>query len=220
MAIPWFMKQTAAIVINPRRLHCAMGLMLFLVASISLISAPVSAAESQPPNFILILADDLGYGDIGPFGSKTNRTPNLDRMAAEGMKLTSFYAATVCTPSRAQVLTGCYAKRVSLSPVLYPRSTNGLSTAEHTLAELLKSRGYATMAIGKWHVGDHPEFLPLRHGFDHYFGLPYSNDMGPAETGTAPIAKDNPPPLPLLRDNKVIEAINARSQDRFDRALY
>ena len=137
-----------------------------------------SAAVAEQPNFIFILADDMGYGDIGPFGSKKNRTPNLDRMAREGMKLTSFYAAPVCTPSRAQILTGCYAKRVSLPDVIFPRSKIGLSTNEHTIATLLKSLGYATMAIGKWHVGDDVNFLPTRHGFDHYLGLPYSNDMG------------------------------------------
>ena len=175
-------------------------------------------AAPPPPNFILILADDLGYGDIGPFGSKTNHTPNLDRMAREGMKLTSFYAAPVCTPSRAQVLTGCYAKRVSLPNVLSPVSAVGLSAAEHSIAELLKARDYATMAVGKWHVGDHPDFLPTRHGFNHYFGLPYSNDMGPSETaakaGNAPTKKDTRPPLPLIRDDKVIETINAKGQEK------
>lgn len=177
-----------------------------------------SGASAQPtklvaskPNFIIIFADDLGYGDIGPFGSKVNRTPNLDRMAREGMKLTSFYAAPVCTPSRAQMLTGCYAKRVSLPAVLGPASSIGISDKEHTIAELLKQQGYATMCIGKWHVGDHPDFLPTHHGFDHYFGLPYSNDMG-KEDGQ--LGKGNRPPLPLVRDDKVIEVIAPRDQDR------
>ena len=141
-------------------------MMVVLLAS-SMLSA--SAAAIAPPNIILIFADDLGYGDIGPFGSAKNRTPNLDRMAHEGMTLTSFYAAPVCTPSRAQVLTGCYAKRVSLPNVIFPACPTGLNPAELTVAELLKERGYATMCIGKWHVGDQPEFLPTRHGFDHYF---------------------------------------------------
>ena len=177
-----------------------------------------SGASAQPtklvaskPNFIIIFADDLGYGDIGPFGSKVNRTPNLDRMAREGMKLTSFYAAPVCTPSRAQMLTGCYAKRVSLPAVLGPASSIGISDKEHTIAELLKQQGYATMCIGKWHVGDHPDFLPTHHGFDHYFGIPYSNDMG-KEDGQ--LGKGNRPPLPLVRDDKVIEVIAPRDQDR------
>ena len=180
--------------------------------------AVTAPAATRPPNFILILADDLGYGDIGPFGSRTNHTPNLDRMAAEGMKLTSFYAAPVCTPSRAQILTGCYAKRVSLPAVIFPKSPTGLSAEEHTIAGLLKARGYATMAIGKWHVGDHPDFMPTHRGFDHYLGLPYSNDMGPNEAAAAaatnrPAKKNQTPPLPLVRDDRVIETINARGQD-------
>ena len=166
--------------------------------------------ETQPPNFIIIFADDLGYGDIGAFGSKTNRTPHLDRMAREGMKLTSFYAAPVCTPSRAQLLTGCYAKRVGLPNVLFPFSKTGINSEEHTIAELLKKQRYATMAIGKWHLGDHKDFLPTRHGFDHYFGLPYSNDMG-NEDGQ--LGKSSRPPLPLVRDGKVIEVVMPRDQD-------
>lgn len=154
----------------------------------------------------------MGYGDIGPFGSKLNRTPNLDRMAAEGMKLTSFYAAPVCTPSRAQLMTGCYAKRVSMPNVIGPVCPTGLSAKEHTLATLLKGQGYATMAVGKWHLGDQPDFLPTRRGFDHYLGLPYSNDMGGRNRQANAAAKKkkagdrSAPPLPLLRDEKVIEA--------------
>lgn len=169
-------------------------------------SATLHAAETSPakPNFVVILIDDMGYGDIGPFGSKLNRTPNLDRMAAEGMKLTAFYAAPVCTPSRAQMMTGCYAKRVSLPDVIFPSCPIGISTKEHTVAELLKQQGYATLCVGKWHLGDQPEFLPTRHGFDHYYGLPYSNDMG-GNGNPNPNAKTRPP-LPLVRDAKVIEA--------------
>jgi len=158
---------------------------------------------------VVILVDDMGYGDIGPFGSKLNRTPNLDRMAAEGVKLTSFYAAPVCTPSRAQMMTGCYAKRVSMPNVIFPSCPTGLSTQEKTVAALLKARGYATMCIGKWHLGDQPEFLPTQHGFDHYLGLPYSNDMGgpvrPAK-GKGKVGRRPPPPLPLVQDAQVIEA--------------
>lgn len=180
-----------------------------------------SADASEKPNFIFILADDMGYGDIGPFGSVKNRTPNLDRMAREGMKLTSFYAAPVCTPSRAQILTGCYAKRVSLPDVIFPRSPIGLSTNEHTIATLLRSLGYATMAIGKWHVGDDVQFLPTRHGFDHYLGLPYSNDMGGEAPGkdTSDWRKDRKPPLPLVRDEEVIETLKPSDQDKLT-ALY
>ena len=190
--------------------------MLVWLIGASLLSATAfaktpNAGETQKPNFIIIFVDDLGYGDIGPFGCKSNSTPNLDRMAREGMKLTSFYAAPVCTPSRAQVLTGCYAKRVSLPGVLGPANATGISAEEHTIAELLKKQGYATMVIGKWHVGDHPDFLPTRHGFDQYFGLPYSNDMGNED---AQLGKGNRPPLPLVRQEKVIEVVKPRDQDR------
>ncbi|MEI7902301.1 MAG: sulfatase [bacterium] len=169
----------------------------------ALLLAPLGtlqAADVQPskPNLVVILVDDMGYGDIAPFGSKKNRTPNLDKMASEGMKLTSFYCAQVCTASRAQLMTGCYAARVSLTGALMPVNAKGINAKEHTVAELLKQQGYATMMVGKWHLGDQEEFLPTRHGFDHYFGLPYSNDMTFLKKGN--------PPLPLLRDAKVIEA--------------
>ena len=179
-------------------------------AALQAADAPKLAAK---PNIIFILIDDMGYGDIGPFGSTKNHTPNLDRMALEGMKLTSFYGAPVCTPSRAQVLTGCYAKRVSLPEVIFPAARIGLNPKERTVADLLKSGGYATMCIGKWHVGDAPEVLPTRHGFDHYFGLPYSNDMG-GEEAPAGTKQKGPPPLPLVRDGQVIETLAPRDQDR------
>src|SRR4051812_38301013 len=137
----------------------------------------VGAAEPPKPNVVILFIDDLGYADIGPFGATKQKTPNLDRMAREGMKLTSFYAAPVCSVSRAQMLTGCYGVRVSMPGVLSPASRSGLNPAEVTVAERLKERGYATICIGKWHLGDQPAFLPTRQGFDHYFGLPYSNDM-------------------------------------------
>ena len=129
-----------------------------------LASATLHAADKAmavKPNFIIINTDDLGYADIAPFGSKLNRTPNLDRMAQEGRKLTSFYAAPVCSPSRAALMTGCYPKRVLPIPgVLFPSDDIGLSPKEITVAEVLKAEGYATGIIGKWHLGDQPEFLP------------------------------------------------------------
>ncbi len=189
-----------------------MKLVPYLALSALLAAAPARAADR--PNLVLILIDDLGYGDIGPFGSKLNRTPNLDRMAKEGMKLTSFYACPVCTPSRAQFMTGCYAKRVSLPNVLFPVAAVGLSKDEHTLPGLLKKQGYATMCVGKWHLGDQPPFLPTRHGFDHYFGLPYSNDMGPAADKPAKPDKPVRPPLPLLRDETVIETVSPEGQNK------
>ncbi len=190
-------------------------LVLALAVLLLIPGSALRAAETSKPNIILIFADDLGYGDVGPFGSKINRTPNLDRMAREGLKFTSFYAAPVCTPSRAQVLTGCYAKRVSLPNVIFPACPIGLNPQEHTVAELLKERGYATMCIGKWHVGDQWEFLPTRHGFDHYFGLPYSNDMGgpPPGASAARRRRDKRPPLPLIRDGQVIETVSPAQQD-------
>jgi arylsulfatase A len=181
----------------------------------TLLVGPLSAAGSKP-NFVFINIDDLGYADIGPFGSKINRTPNLDRMAREGRKLTAFYAAPVCSPSRAALMTGCYAKRALPIPhVLFPGNDVGLNPNEVTVAEVLKAAGYATAIVGKWHLGDQPEFLPNRQGFDLHFGLPYSNDMGPAEDGVkSDLGKPLPkpkgpgqPPLPLLRNGTVVKRV-------------
>jgi len=182
---------------------------------------PVQAASAERPNFIVINIDDLGYADIEPFGSKLNRTPNLNRMAKEGRKLTCFYAAPVCSPSRAALMTGCYPKRVlPISGVLFPANNVGLHPNEITIAELLKKQGYVTGLIGKWHLGDQPVFLPTRQGFDSYFGLPYSNDMGPAEDGVKsslgqplPQTKgQGQPPLPWLRNEKVEKRVLADDQ--------
>lgn len=146
--------------------------------------ASVCAEESRPPNIVVIFADDLGYGDLGCYGHPTIRTPELDRMAAEGMRFTQFYsAANVCTPSRAALLTGRLPIRNGMSAepkrVLFPMSKGGIQDSEITLAEALKDRGYATACVGKWHLGHLPQYLPTRHGFDSYFGIPYSNDMKP-----------------------------------------
>ena len=143
---------------------------------LSLLGGAVSAA---PPNFVIIFTDDQGYADLSCFGSKEIRTPNIDRMAEEGRKFTSFYvASSICTPSRAGLLTGCYPKRIQMAKgVLFPHSQHGLHPEEVTIADLLKTADYATAAIGKWHLGHQPSFLPTRQGFDSYFGIPYSNDM-------------------------------------------
>ncbi|MEZ0390140.1 MAG: sulfatase [Verrucomicrobium sp.] len=141
---------------------------------------PVTGSK---PNFIYINIDDLGYADVGCYGSTLNKTPNIDRLAKEGLKLTSFYTAPVCTPSRASLMTGSYPKRVGLPQVIFPASHLGLNSEEETLPEQLKKLGYATACVGKWHLGDQPEFLPGKHGFDYYYGLPYSNDMGPSLDG-------------------------------------
>jgi len=137
-----------------------------------------SRQDDGPPNIIIIYADDQGYQDLGCFGSPTVRTPNIDRLAREGMRFTSFYSAyCVCSASRASLMTGCYQPRLSMPGVLGPNSKVGLHPNEVTIADMLKNRNYATMCIGKWHLGDNPETLPTAQGFDHYFGLPYSNDM-------------------------------------------
>ena len=150
------------------RLLC--GILAVLLAS----SLTASAA---PPNIVLLFIDDMGYGDIGPFGATNVRTPHLDTLASQGMKFHSFYATPVCSMSRAALMTGCYNARVSIPGVLFPKSEIGLNTDETTVAEVLKGQGYATMCIGKWHLGHREPFLPMHHGFDAYFGIPYSNDM-------------------------------------------
>ncbi|MFP4070375.1 MAG: sulfatase [Opitutales bacterium] len=158
------------------------------------------------PNIILINCDDLGYGDLGCYGSTLNQTPHIDRLAAEGMRFTDFYmASAVCSPSRCAMLTGCYPPRIGCADfdgaaVLFPGNPTGLNPEEATLAERLKKAGYATKLVGKWHCGDQPEFLPTRHGFDSYYGLPYSNDMGLQK-----VRPDSKVPLPLLRDEEVIQ---------------
>ena len=165
---------------------------------------------------MIINIDDLGYADVGPFGSKLNRTPNLDRMAREGRKFTSFYAAPVCSPSRSSLMTGCYPKRALPIPhVLFPGNDVGLAPAEVTVAEVLKTRDYATGIVGKWHLGDQPEFLPLQQGVRFLFRSALFNDMGPTQDGIksnlgAPLPKpreNEQPPLPLMRDNKVLQRV-------------
>ena len=157
--------------------------------------------STDKPNLVIIFCDDVGYADIGVFGAKGYQTPNLDRMAAEGVKFTDFYAAaSSCTPSRAALMTGCYPQRVSLPNVIGPDAKIGISDQEQTIAETLKPLGYATACYGKWHLGHHPEFLPRRHGFDDYFGLPYSNDMWPQH----PTDKSFPD-LPLIEGERILE---------------
>lgn len=180
-------------------------LLFLLFCSFSILNA-----EEKRPNIILVVADNLGYGDIGCFGSKINRTPELDKMAAEGLKLTSFYVgSSVCTPSRSAFMTGCYPARVSMDTsatrrsVLQPTAQKGLAPSEITIAEIVKEQGYATRCIGKWHLGDQLPFLPTRQGFDGWLGVPYSEDM---IATTAPRIGEMWPPLPLVRDEKVIEA--------------
>ena len=169
------------------------------------------------PNIVLINCDDLGYGDLGSYGSTINETPALDRMAEEGLRFTDFYVASpVCSPSRGALMTGCYPPRIGFGAfdgfrVLFPGQGIGLNTDETTIASALKDVGYATRIIGKWHCGDQKEFLPTQHGFDNYFGIPFSNDMGrqidrnPSDDSTMAHARRNRPPLPLVRDDVVIQ---------------
>lgn len=172
------------------------GLKMLRVLVVLLVFA--TSAIAAPPNFIVVMTDDQGYGDLGCYGSPDIRTPNLDRMEAEGTRFTSFYSSNpVCTPSRAGLLTGRYAARMRLERVLFPQDTIGIPTQETTIAEVLKAQGYATACIGKWHLGHLPEFLPTRHGFDHYFGIPYSNDMDSSLRGD--------PPIPLVREEATVE---------------
>lgn len=152
--------------------------LLILIVALTNCLCGADAVAATKPNFILIFTDDQGYQDVGCFGSPNIKTPNLDQMAAEGRKFTSFYSAcSVCSPSRAALLTGCYPPRTGVTKVLFPRDTIGLNSGEVTIAEMLKAQGYATTCIGKWHLGHRPQFLPTRQGFDSYFGIPYSNDM-------------------------------------------
>lgn len=171
-----------------------------------LLALPCSAAD-RPPNVVLIYCDDMGYADIGPFGAKEIKTPNLDRLGSEGRKLTSFRVAqAVCSASRAALLTGCYPNRIGILGALGPNSRNGIYERETTIAEMLKAKGYATAIYGKWHLGHLDAFNPLKHGFDDWLGLPYSNDMWPNH----PTGKY--PPLPLMEGNKVKEMMPDQRQ--------
>jgi len=167
--------------------------------------------KDPPPNIVLIFTDDQGYEDVGVFGSPDIETPNLDLLANEGVKLTSFYAAqAVCSASRAALLTGCYPNRIGIHNAMMPNSKFGLHPSETTLAELLKDNGYKTAIFGKWHLGDHPSFLPTKHGFDEYFGIPYSNDMWPNHPQQGPVF--NFGPLPIYENESVTDTLTDQSQ--------
>ncbi|MFN8345393.1 MAG: sulfatase [Spirosomataceae bacterium] len=178
------------------------------IALLIVLLSSISTYAQQKPNVVVIFADDLGYGDLGCFGHPTIKTPNLDKMAQNGVKLTGFYAAAnVCSPSRAALLTGRYPVRSGMTGeryrVLFPFSTNGLPKDEVTLPELLKPAGYATGMVGKWHMGHLPGFLPTDNGFDSYYGIPYSNDMGYEDTRAHPFKKMFPP-LPMMANDKIV----------------
>jgi arylsulfatase A len=151
---------------------------LVMGAAVLLASLTAQAQNHRKPNIVVILADDLGYGDIGTFGATDIRTPNIDGLAANGIKLTSFYSTSpVCSPTRAALITGRYPRRLGIDHVFFPESFTGIPPEEVTIAEALKGNGYRTAIFGKWHLGHHRQFLPLQNGFDEYYGIPYSNDM-------------------------------------------
>ena len=175
---------------------------------------------AKTPNVVIMFMDDMGYADIGPFGAKDYPTPNLDRMAKEGRKFTDFYVTqAVCSASRAGLLTGCYNVRIGILGALGPKSNIGISPNEVTIAEICKQKGYATGCFGKWHLGHHKKFLPKQHGFDEYFGLPYSNDMWPYHPGVLHLPMEERikrwPHLPLIEGNKVINPkVSAKDQEK------
>ncbi len=190
------------------------------MAALAVGSAPQAvAAKKKSPNVVVIFMDDMAYADIGPFGAKAYPTPHLDRMAKEGRKFTDFYVTqAVCSASRAGLLTGCYNVRVGIFGALGPKSNNGLHANEVTLAELCKQKGYATAIYGKWHLGHHKQFLPMQHGFDDYFGLPYSNDMWPYHPGVLHLPMKERlkrwPHLPLIDKNEIINTqVSGKDQE-------
>jgi len=193
----------------PSPLRCSVTFVLIAVGTILPACHGTTTAAEALPNFVIMFTDDQGYQDVGCFGSPLIETPHLDRMAAEGMRFTDFYAAqAVCSASRAALITGCYPNRIGILGALGPKSTHGIHENELTIAELVKQRGYATAIYGKWHLGHHPKFLPTRHGFDDYFGLPYSNDMWPYHPGVAHLPMEERlkrwPHLPLIEGERVI----------------
>lgn len=180
--------------------------LLFILLSAVFFSCGQKLDKDAPPNIIVIFTDDQGYRDLGCYGAPDIKTPHIDKMASEGVRFTNFYVGqAVCSASRAALLTGCYPNRVGIHGALFPNAKYGLNPEEETIAELCKSRGYKTAMFGKWHLGDHPDFLPIQQGFDEYLGLPYSNDMWPAHPDNE---THHFPRLPLLRGDSAIEYLD------------
>lgn len=183
----------------------------FLLVALLFYSCNTPVKSDQSPSIIIILTDDQGYQDLGSYGSPDIETPHLDQMAQQGVRLTNFYSAqAVCSASRAGILTGCYPNRIGIHGALMPNSKKGLNPDETTLAEMLKTKGYRTGIFGKWHLGDAEKFLPLNHGFDTYFGIPYSNDMWPLHPQQG--KGFNFGPLPLYENNTIIDTLTDQSQ--------
>ena len=185
----------------------------YLTVILIAIITPSFYSKSSLPNIILIYLDDMGYGDLGVTGALEFTTPNIDKLANEGMRFTNFHTVqAVCSASRAALLTGCYPNRLGISGALFPFSKTGLNPDEMTIAELVKQKGYNTAIFGKWHLGDDTRFLPLAQGFDQYYGIPYSNDMWPVQFDGTPATKEQAnkfrfPVLPLISQNDKAEEI-------------
>jgi arylsulfatase A-like enzyme len=209
--------------IKMMNLKSALGLGIASLATVSAASQKTNTTRPAMPNIIIILMDDMGYGDIGRNGANQYETPNLNRLANQGMQFTWYYCPqAVSSASRAGLMTGCYPNRIGFSGALMPWSEVGISAEETTIAEMLKTKGYYSGAIGKWHLGHHKKFLPLQHGFDYYYGIPYSNDMWPVDFDGVPFEKKDPtnnkmryPVLPLIEGNEKITEIKTFSdQDK------
>ena len=194
---------------SPLRLFIWLAILALALAGPNTGSASV-VGNARLPNVVIIFCDDMAYADLGVYGAKGWTTPNLDRLASQGVRFTRFYVAQpVCSASRAALLTGCYPNRVGIAGALGPKSKVALSHDELTLAGLVKQRGYATGMFGKWHLGDQTQFLPTHHGFDEYFGLPYSNDMWPKHPEAKP---GSYPPLPLIEGDRVVQTMPDQTQ--------
>lgn len=200
----------------------ASGLMSTATTMLLTSSCVNEKVSNDLPNIVFIFADDLGYGDLGCYGANGYTTPTIDSLAEHGVKFTNFYAAqAVSSASRAGLLTGCYPNRIGITGALTPMDEHGINANETTIAEIFKQKGYATGIFGKWHLGHHEKFLPLNHGFDEYFGTPYSNDMWPVNyDGTPAGDKSNYPPLSLIEGEKKVQGINTlQNQDKLTTLL-
>lgn len=195
-------------------LQSSFGLGLASLMSFQAAAQKPGPSHTKLPNIVLIFIDDMGYGDVGCFGATQYNTPNIDKLASTGMRFTNFYVAqAVSSASRAGLMTGCYSNRVGISGALGPNSSIGINADEELIPELLSPRGYRNAIVGKWHLGDHHQFLPLQNGFQEYFGLPYSNDMWPVNYDGSQVTPENHqrpgnyPVLPLIRGNEKIREI-------------
>ena len=193
----------------------ALGIGMASILSMSAFALKADPSRQGFPNIVLIFIDDMGYGDLGCFGATQYNTPNIDRLASNGMRFTNFYVAqAVCSASRAGLLTGCYSNRVGITGALMPYDSIGINTEEELIPELLAPAGYRNAIVGKWHLGHHYQFLPLQNGFQEYFGLPYSNDMWPIDYDGIPATRDKSPgklrypPLPLIKGNEKIRELS------------